>query len=210
MVRSGAMPRWLSPGWALRRRPGRRGSLLGLVLVLLALVGLAYIVAWLDPLPPPLTGTALAADGDSLRMGAERVRLIGIDAPELDQVCWREDGSEWPCGRAARDRLAAALIAAVVACMPTGVDKYGRTLARCDADGKDLGATMVREGFAVADSDYLAEQLTARAAGRGIWGGRFTNPREWRKDGPSDDPGIGIFDTIWTLFRELTGARALR
>jgi endonuclease YncB( thermonuclease family) len=206
----GAMPRWLSPGWALQRRRGRRGGLLRLFLVLVLLFGLAFLAGRLDPLPPPLAGTAHTADGDSLRLGADRVRLIGIDAPELDQVCWHTDGSEWPCGRVARDRLALALAGATIACAPRGVDKYGRTLARCDVDGIDLGAIMVEEGLAIAESDYVAEQLSARAAGKGIWSGRFTNPREWRKEGPSGDPGSGLFDTIWTWFRELTGARALR
>lgn len=204
------MPRWVSPGWALQRRRGRGGGLLGLVVVLALLVGLALAAAWLDPLPPRFTGTARASDGDSLRVGADRVRLIGIDAPELDQVCWLKDGREWPCGRTARDRLAAALAGGMVACAPHGVDKYGRTLARCESGGKDLGAIMVAEGLALSKPDYLAEQLAARAAGRGIWGGRFINPREWRDEGPADDPGSGLFDTIWTWFRELTGARALR
>lgn len=204
------MPPWLSPGWALRGTRRRRGSIAGLLIVFALLFGGTLVAAHLDPLPPRFVGVARAADGDSLRLGGDRVRLIGIDAPELDQVCWREDGSEWSCGRAARDHLAAALTGATISCVPQGEDKYGRTLARCDADGRDLGAMMVSDGLALADSDYLAEQLSARARGKGIWSGRFTNPREWRKDGPVTDPGNGIFDTIWTWFRELTGARALR
>lgn len=204
------MPSWLSPGWALRGRRQRRGSILGLLVVLALLFALTLVAAHLDPLPPRLVGMARAADGDSLRLGEKRVRLIGIDAPELDQACWRDDGSEWACGRVARDHLAAILMGATISCTPQGEDKYGRTLANCEADGRDLGAIMVSDGLAVADSDYLAEQLSARASGKGIWAGRFTNPREWRKDGPPGDPGNGIFDAIWTWFRELTGARALR
>jgi endonuclease YncB( thermonuclease family) len=204
------MPRWVSPGWALRSGRGSWARFRGLVVVLLALFALAFVAARLDPLPPPLTGPARAADGDSLRIGTDRVRLLGIDAPELDQVCWRKDGSEWPCGRAARDRLASALAGGAVSCTPKGVDKYGRTLALCTAGGADLGATLVAEGLALSSPGYAGEQLAARSEGRGIWGGRFKNPREWREEGPSGDPGSGIFDTIWTWFRELTGARALR
>jgi endonuclease YncB( thermonuclease family) len=39
---------------------------------------------------------------------------------------------------------------------------------------------MVGEGLAVADWDYKAAELKARTAGRGIWGGRFDRPRQWR------------------------------
>ena len=41
-------------------------------------------------------GAFHAADGDSLTLGAERLRLEGIDAPELNQSCERE-GKAWAC-----------------------------------------------------------------------------------------------------------------
>ena len=44
----------------------------------------------------------MVVDGDTLRFGAERVRLWGIDAPELSEDCTRADRSEWSCGKAAR------------------------------------------------------------------------------------------------------------
>ena len=203
------MPRWLRPGHALGRS-SRLVRRTGRLLLLLALFGLAAILAArLDPLPPPVAGTARASDGDSLWLGSDRVRLTGFDAPELDQVCWRPDGSEWPCGRAARDQMARLLSRGAVACRPEGEDRFGRVLARCTVDGADIGETIVSAGLAVATDAYGREEAEARAAKRGIWNGRFTPPREWRDEGPAADPGPGPLERLWTWFRELTGARAL-
>jgi endonuclease YncB( thermonuclease family) len=164
----------------------------------------------LDPLPADLSGRAVASDGDSLRVGSERVRLLGLDAPELDQTCWREDGSEWACGREARDLMVRLLHAGAVNCAPEGIDRFGRSLARCEAAGRDIAAAMVEAGLAVARDGYGAEESRARSAGRGIWAGRFTDPRQWRDEGPSDDPGPGVLEKLWKWLRELTGARSLR
>jgi endonuclease YncB( thermonuclease family) len=70
---------------------------------------------------------------------------------------------------------------AAVTCAPSGRDAYGRTLAACSIDGRDLGAEIVSTGWAVADFDYAGEQLAARAAARGIWSGSFVAPAEWRR-----------------------------
>jgi endonuclease YncB( thermonuclease family) len=40
------------------------------------------------------SGQFRAADGDSLNLGKERMRLCGIDTPELSQTCKRA-GSAW-------------------------------------------------------------------------------------------------------------------
>jgi endonuclease YncB( thermonuclease family) len=53
-----------------------------------------------------LTGVPRIVDGDTLAIGATKVRLEGIDAPETDQVCLNENGIRWNCGIEARDRLA--------------------------------------------------------------------------------------------------------
>lgn len=208
------MPRWTGRRHALAPAPARRRrwrGLPGLLAVLILFAGALWLATRLDPLPPRFTGSGQAADGDSFRIGPDRIRLVGLDAPELDQICWRDDGSEWPCGRAARDLMAQQLALGPVACAPVGEDRYGRTLARCAAaTGRDLGAVLVAAGLAISDGGYLGEQSAARAARRGLWSGRFTSPRDWRDAGPSADPGPGPLETIWHWLRELTGARTLR
>lgn len=204
------MPHWLSPGHALRPRRPRFGGLPAVLAALLLFAGAAYLAARLDPLPPRFSGDARASDGDSLWVGRDRVRLLGLDAPELDQVCWRGDGAEWPCGGAARSRLAEMLARGDVVCAPEGQDRYGRTLASCAVVGSDLGAELVRAGLAISTGGYGAEEAAARTARRGLWSGRFVDPKEWRDEGPQADPGPGLMQLFWAWFRELTGATALR
>lgn len=206
-VQSEAMPKWTRRGHALEPR---RRSILPSIAAIALLAAAAFVAAWLDPLPPPVAGKARASDGDSLVLDGKRIRLLGIDAPELDQVCWDAAGAEWPCGRAARDELAGRLDAAPISCQPSGEDKYGRVLARCSSGETDLGEHMVRRGLALATDGYMVAQTEAKAARLGIWQGRFIDPRTWRANGPAEDPGPGLLQRIWDWFRELTGARALR
>lgn len=202
------MPRWARGPRRSRRQPLR--GLTRLLLLLLLLGGAAYLAARLDPLPPRFSGLAHAADGDSLRLRDDRIRLLDIDAPELDQVCWREDGAEWPCGRAAWQRLAVLVDGSHVSCQPEGTDRYGRTLATCTADGRDVAAVLVAEGLALAQGSYGREEAAARAARSGIWGGRFVDPRRWRDEGPGATPDLPLAEQLWNWFRELTGATTLR
>ena len=138
-----------------------------------------------------MAGNARASDGDSFRLGDDRVRLLGLDAPELAQDCVAADGNNWPCGRAARDRMAALLADGPVDCRPEDKDQYDRLLARCSIRGRDLGALMVTEGLAIAAGLYWQEEATARAARRGIWAGGFDKPADWRDDHPRPQGILG-------------------
>lgn len=201
------MPKWTRPGHALGPR---RGGLLRAVVLIVLFAAAAWLAALLDPLPPRFSGNAEAADGDSLRIRGDRIRILGIDAPELDQICWDAAGAQWDCGRAARAELARLTAAGPADCQPEGTDKYGRTLARCSVGGDDLGAGMVAAGLALATEGYGREESAARRGRLGLWQGRFVDPKSWRDEGPSADPGQGFLESLWDGFRELTGARTLR
>ncbi|OJF93464.1 hypothetical protein AX760_05565 [Pararhizobium antarcticum] len=136
-------------------------------------------------------GEARVVDGDTLVVSDMRVRLIGMDAPELAQTCLRAAGP-WRCGSVARDRLLEMVGAGDVQCRLRGEDRYGRSLGRCTVGPLDLGATMVREGQAVAFGDYEPEEEAARRQKRGLWSGTFDRPRIWRQThgGMSEAPHI--------------------
>ena len=129
-------------------------------------------------------GMGQAKDGDSLSVGTTEVRLYGIDAPELGQRCKRRSES-WDCGAAARNALARLVTGQTVMCWSVDVDDYGRTLARCIANGVDVNQRIVAQGHALAfrkyASDYVAAEDQAKAAKLGLWSGDFQKPEEFRR-----------------------------
>ncbi|MEW9836651.1 thermonuclease family protein [Mesorhizobium marinum] len=165
---------------SVRRRNGWRrvgdGLLAVALLALLALLAARLDLAGMRT----LEGSAVVNDGDTITLGAERMRLRGIDAPEYDQICMR-DGADYPCGRMARQALAALVGKGAVACKGSERDKYDRLLATCSAGGVDLNRSQVAAGWAVSYGDYRAEEDAARAKGAGLWAGSFDRPRDWRQ-----------------------------
>ncbi len=154
----------------------------------LLLAGLAFATWFARPLPAQSVPLVQVIDGDSLIVwhdGARvTIRLTGIDAVEYRQLCTRAD-VRWPCGREARQALERLAGRGPLHCALTTRDRYGRTLASCRTaplpDGVDLGAEMVRQGWAVAsDADYRDEEAGAEAARRGIWQGDFAAHADWR------------------------------
>jgi endonuclease YncB( thermonuclease family) len=88
------------------------------------------------------------ADGDTITCSGVRVRLFGINAPELSHPDLRI--AEEPGGREASDRLLA-LTRTRVTCTIAGnqYDRYRRMVAKCGTvQTPDLGAEMIREGLA--------------------------------------------------------------
>lgn len=158
------------------------------LLALLLLAGLAFVAwAWL-PAPAPAVPLVHVIDGDSLtvRQGEAplTIRLTGIDAVEYRQDCAR-GATRGPCGREARTALEKLAGRGPLHCEVAAKDRYDRTLAACRTapfpDGIDLGAEMVRLGWAVATSDtYMVEEAEAQAKRRGIWQGDFVRPENWR------------------------------
>ncbi|PTX52482.1 endonuclease YncB(thermonuclease family) [Gemmobacter caeni] len=102
-------------------------------------------------------------DGDTLVADRVRIRLHGIDAPELSQAG----------GEAARAYLIRLIGGDPVRIEPLGTDLYERRVARVHGSAGDLGRRMVRDGYARAayGTDYAAEERAARAARAGLWAG---------------------------------------
>ncbi|MGH7565371.1 MAG: thermonuclease family protein [Gemmatimonadota bacterium] len=113
------------------------------------------------------------SDGDSITCGGERVRLLSIDAPELDQG---------PFGRAARAFLEAALPVGSHVRLVLDIerrDQHGRLLAYVyRGDGRMVNRMMARQGFAlplvVPPNVRHVEAIraaadSARQSGVGLW-----------------------------------------
>lgn len=150
---------------------------------ILAAVGLT-IAAAAPGQAQSVSGDARAADGDSLVVAGQRVRLFGIDAPELDQTC-DKDGSVWRCGEAAKAQLAELVAGQRIECRGQGADQYGRILAVCSGRYGEINRIMVEQGWATAfrqySDAYIAEELRAKAARQGLWSSNFAAPSEYRQ-----------------------------
>ena len=112
--------------------------------------------------------------GDTVTL---KVRLQGIDAPELGQ----------PFGKASRERLAELVMRKDVVLHEHGKDKFGRTLGWLEVGGADVAAQMLADGLAWHYVKYDHSQTlagaeqTARAAKRGLWAdAKAMPPWEWR------------------------------
>jgi endonuclease YncB( thermonuclease family) len=147
--------------------------------------------ALLGAFPVPaaeLNGPAQVVDGNRITIGANVVRLYGIDAPDEDQVCQRR-GANWRCGQDAGWALAERLERHWVLCETRAEASEPDTdevPAVCYLQGRriDVNAWMVTQGWALAEPGaavYAAEQQAAERAGRGLWAGKFDPPWEWRK-----------------------------
>jgi len=117
-------------------------------------------------------------DGDTIVSDRVRIRLSGIDAPEMSQ----QGGSR------ARTYLIRLIAGGAVRIEPIGTDRYGRTVARVHARCGDLGRIMVRDGYARAayGTDYETEERQARSIRAGLWAGSgISSPAEYRSQDPA-------------------------
>ena len=109
-------------------------------------VGAVATVVWGAPVH---ASDVYVYDGDTIRVGAERVRLRSeagpIDAPELRSA---KCPLELFRAQAARERLAALMAPNDFSIDRRGRDRYGRTVAVVYSEGRDVAAVLVREGHA--------------------------------------------------------------
>jgi endonuclease YncB( thermonuclease family) len=131
-----------------------------------------------------ITGTGKVREGDTVQIGTSRIRLGGIDAPSVDQLCLNHTGERWTCGAAARDELAKHTDGKSWTCHVLRADRRGLQVARCEVDGEDIQQWMVRNGWALSyarfSHDYDADEKAAREAKAGMWQGAFIAPWDWR------------------------------
>jgi len=87
-------------------------------------------------------------DGDTFRCAGARIRLAGIDTPEMPGHCRKGRDCTPGDPMAAKDALTEMTRGAVL-CTPIEKDHYGRIIARCTAKGRDLSCAMLQSGHAV-------------------------------------------------------------
>src|ERR1700687_6411437 len=85
-------------------------------------------------------------DADTVYAGSTKIRLNGIDAPEMDQVCIDASGKDWKCGIEAREKLQAFTHDRTWICDLSGTDVYKRSLGSCAVDGGEVSRWLGRDG----------------------------------------------------------------
>jgi endonuclease YncB( thermonuclease family) len=94
-----------------------------------------------------VTGCTIT-DGDTIRCGGERIRLLGIDAPELPGHC-RPGRNCAPGDPYASTSSLGDALTGTIRIERTGEDHYGRTLALITGDRGDLSCWQLQHGQAI-------------------------------------------------------------
>ena len=123
-------------------------------------------------------------DGDTIHIGKLKYRLFGIDAPEIKQIC-EKDNTKIQCGVIAKSVLKNKIADKIPECIVKDKDRYQRLVAECFIGKESLSRFMVREGYAVAYSQYsknfIEDEKYAKENKLGIWSMNFQIPSEYRK-----------------------------
>lgn len=128
-------------------------------------------------------GKPRVLDGDTIEIRGERIRLFGIDTPELGQPWWNKDGQEQDAGLSAREALVALIEGRRLSVKVLREDKYQRSLAIVKVDGRDVARSLVSRGWAFASpgsTRYRRTENGARRRRRGFWQGEVMMPWEFR------------------------------
>lgn len=92
-------------------------------------------------------------DGDTIRCGGERIRLLGIDAPELPGHC-RPGRTCAPGDPIASAQSLAGAMASTITIKRVGTDRYGRTLALVGGPSGDLSCWQLEHAQAIYRRDW--------------------------------------------------------
>ena len=131
---------------------------------------------------------ARALDGDTI---AADFRVLGVDAFERRQQCQR-GATCWACGKAAQDLAARTLREGDAQITLSSQTSYGRPVATVTVAGRDLGETMILNGLAIPQPQYLKSDGArlaryqrafeqAKRAKAGAFAGQWIEPPLWRR-----------------------------
>jgi endonuclease YncB( thermonuclease family) len=133
---------------------------------------------------PAVTKKVQVIDGDTIDIGTIKYRFFGIDAPEIKQIC-EKDNKKIQCGILAKNFLKNKISDKIPICITKDKDRYQRLIAECFINNESLSRFMVRGGYAVAYSqyskDFVEDEKFAKKNKLGIWSMSFQMPSDYRK-----------------------------
>ena len=129
-------------------------------------------------------GFVQAVEGDLISVNGALIRLYGIDAPELGQICYTRTGRAYDCGAAARAMLDRVIGANQVTCTVYSQLTTEEQVGRCFIGRTDVASVLVRGGWAFTlpslSNRYEGAQARAQARRAGVWSGQAARPWVWR------------------------------
>lgn len=164
---------------------GRRRSVLLLCGALTALLAEAAVAG------EEIRGQGTVLSGDEMTVGTKTVRLFGVAAPGLKELC-EVNEAKLKCGIVAWAELIKLADGQLVSCdseeappgAPPAEAERTAVLATCYIGETDLNEAMVRSGWARAapqHSDrYEVDESDARESGRGLWSNHARSGRRGR------------------------------
>jgi micrococcal nuclease len=136
---------------------------------------------------PAVVRVTKVTDGDTIHVDYlgqdDRVRLIGVDTPEVSWYGGRGECYGEEAGQYSRSRLDGRTVRLEFDVDPR--DRYGRLLAYVFLGDELFNLTLVRLGYATADpvrpdtaraAEFAAAEQSARMAGKGLWSACPTTP----------------------------------
>ena len=124
-------------------------------------------------------------DGDTIILNSEKIRLYGIDTPEIKQTCTDNYGHVYSCGVRAKLELEKIIGSRKVSCVKKTKDRYKRSISICYVDENDINSLMVKSGWALAyrkySKKYVKDEAIAKLNNAGMWSGKFMAPWKWRR-----------------------------
>jgi endonuclease YncB( thermonuclease family) len=140
-----------------------------------------------------IAGPGNVADGSSLDIKSNRMRIWGIDTPERGAWCYRAD-RRWKPMDDATSALRRCLHGKTVTCRVHKIERTWfrqRHTSECwTEDGQDLGECMIRAGWATdyscfSGGYYKDLETEARNKGIGLWQCDNGPPtKRWGRSGP--------------------------
>ena len=170
----------------------------------------SLLVCLATPAVAEFSGAVHVVDGDTLHVGAVTVRLHGIDAPEIAQTCEDAQGRNWPCGAFVRAEIARRFEGETATCQEIERDRYGRSVAKCFVDGRDVGEMIVLEGWAEAyraySMDYDLAEKSAQVREAGLWAGTMQSPAAFRAEQRASSPSAQPEDANCIIKGNISGS----
>ena len=166
------------------------------VIILIIICSIFFILTYNDVRSEEIkeiSGNAQIVDGDTIKINSKRIRLYGIDAPEIKQMCKKPYltiifftfTKDYPCGKISTQKLEKKINNKVITCKILDIDRYKRLIGECFKRNLNLNSWLVSNGYAVAyrkySKKYISNEINAKNEKKGIWQGKFEMPWDFRR-----------------------------